>query len=286
MCRLFITNRQDFNNYDKRYGILNLMNTLEKSCGGHGNGYLLVKGGKIEKAEKGIRLENPKIYKQVKREAWDYMIYHSRIASVGNQSDANCHPFYDNTHNSALAMNGTESGLKGLANGLGITDTELIFRSIQSENAEKACKVLLELGSVFVGFGRNGVPYVVKDYGDLDLWRFGDKSFHASEFPKNVKNTMKCPYDYVWIDGQTNEIITKNKKKSVYYYNGGKYYDSFYDHNTTSFSTKYGTVAIDTDDDIETPEDELWQAYEDGWNEGYSAGRESIEKELLEDGGI
>ena len=47
MCRLFISSQKDFYEYDKAYGILKLMDYLEMRCGGHGNGFALIKDGKV-----------------------------------------------------------------------------------------------------------------------------------------------------------------------------------------------------------------------------------------------
>ena len=60
MCRLILVNKKDFNKYDSRYGILPLMKHLESECGGHGNGYALIKDNIIINMDKGVKLRKRK----------------------------------------------------------------------------------------------------------------------------------------------------------------------------------------------------------------------------------
>lgn len=76
--------------------LLGLLDMLEFSCGGDGNGYLLVSpNGAEEVFNKGVKLDNKAIlndaYKLIRR-GWS-MYYHTRKISVGWADDAQCHPF-------------------------------------------------------------------------------------------------------------------------------------------------------------------------------------------------
>jgi hypothetical protein len=260
MCRLFIAQKKDYDNYDKRYSALALMDHLENQCGGHGNGYALVKNGVIIEHKKGINLCNKTIYARSKLVDYDWIIYHTRIASVGTQADTNCHPFVSSDNRSCLCMNGTEYGLSAIADGLGITDTEVIFRLVKDMDVQQATNVIINLDSVFIGVSK-GIPYAIKCSGALSVWQQGNQTFHASTFPKKVKETMICPSGYVWIDGQTNEVITKKKKKNVYYYDEPRTY-----HFNGADHVYYPT---------ETDKVDPWgDDFSDGYEEGYKDGKE------------
>lgn len=51
MCRLILMNKKGEKEIEKRYGIQNFLNYLEKSFGGDGNGYALMKNNKVTKIE-------------------------------------------------------------------------------------------------------------------------------------------------------------------------------------------------------------------------------------------
>lgn len=252
MCRLFITNKKDFYAYDKAHGIVKLMKHLEKSCGGHGNGYTLMREGHIVQCRKGKKLTNEEIYHDIKGcKEWDYVIYHTRIASSGDISDTGCHPFISADNRNALAMNGTISELSDFADILKSVDSELVFRMIQGYSAKETCLALAQLGVIFVGFV-DGLPYAVKGRGDLVRWKIGARvtSLHVSELPSDVPNNqiLPCEAGYIWLNG----VIVKQPKKAVknygYYGNSG-YYGGYY---SISRSNLYD------------------EAYEDGYDQGYS----------------
>lgn len=219
MCRVIMVNRADFNSYDKQYGILTLMNHLEKECGGHGNGYALVRRNKIIESRKGQKLTNEQIYTRITAMSWDYLVYHTRINSLGGMGDANCHPFVQD--NDCMAMNGTEHGLRTLSGALGRTDTEIIFRNMTGMGSEQVTRALVELGSVFIGTSA-GKPYVVKAGGTLHRWLKGGKTFHASTFPTNVESVEKISDGYIWENGKEN--LQFIKRPVTYSYGDPEYY--------------------------------------------------------------
>lgn len=236
MCRVIMTNKNDFNIYDKKHGMLTLMNHLEKECGGHGNGYALIKDRRIIESRKGVKLTNEQIYQRISKIKWDYLVYHTRITSVGTTSDANCHPFV--MEDDCLAMNGTEYTLRTLSNAFNRTDTEVIFRNLTGSSASETTKALLELSSVFIG-SVTGVPFVVKAGGTLHKWNKGNLTMHCSTFPASVPSTEKedLPVGYIWENGKENRQYVKARATSITplggyygseYYRGYGYWDDDY----------------------------------------------------------
>ena len=107
MCRLILMNKKGEKEIEKRYGIQNFLNYLEKSFGGDGNGYALMKNNKVTKIEKGLNLSTRDIARKLKRINYDWCIFHTRYASVGMKSNQNCHPFFrKGKSEEVMAMNG------------------------------------------------------------------------------------------------------------------------------------------------------------------------------------
>lgn len=243
MCRLYIANQKDFYAYDKAHGILKLMEYLEMRCGGHGNGYALIRGGKVIATAKGMALTNEEIYRNIKGiKEWDYVIYHTRIASSGVRSDAGCHPFISKDGHNALAMNGTITSLSNFADLFHSVDSELVFRMLKDIPAHEAVQILSKLGVIFIGVV-NGQPYAVKGSGDLCKWRQGKATtFHASEFPKDVAPSEIIDLDrgYIWLNGkviQKKRELTAKKTSGLYndylYASAYDSYDEGYDAGYT-----------------------------------------------------
>ena len=55
MCRVLLMNKQAEKEIEKTYGLDRYLKYLEKQMGGHGNGFALMKNGKIIKLEKGVK---------------------------------------------------------------------------------------------------------------------------------------------------------------------------------------------------------------------------------------
>lgn len=294
MCRVIMTGRADFNQYDKQYGVLKLMEHLEAECGGQGNGYALVRKGVIFESRKGVKLSNEEIYKRIITLKWDYLVYHTRICSIGAKGDANCHPFVQG--NDCVAMNGTEHGLSTLSNALSRTDTEVIFKNITGMGLESTTRTLVELSSVFVGTA-DGKPYVVKAGGTLHKWKGGSKSFHASTFPIEVKNVADIKDGYMWLDGKEDLQFTKDRKGYGYggYYNdnyygraGWGYYSGTSKAKTTTTKTTTPKVTVKAAETKPAKKDKsvvvtTSQTDEYTYQLGYDAGREDGYNEALDD---
>ena len=254
MCRLILVNKKDFNKYDSKYGILPLMKHLESECGGHGNGYVLIKDNIIISMDKGVKLRNEDIYSKIVKEDWDYLIWHTRIKSSGvNKDDTSCHPFVRGED--SIAMNGTEYDFETMALALGIIDTQVIFKCIEGLSLSRTMETLAYLSSVFIGTV-DGVPYAVNAGGSLYKWN--ESSLHASSFPLKVKKTERTNAGYMWRNGK---VIASKVKKDTY-----KPYS--YPYSTKPYALW----------DMEQEEQEEYDEYELGYEEGYNA---AIEEYVL-----
>lgn len=176
MCRLALMNNAGIKYIEKEYGLENLFNYLERQLGGHGNGICFIYNDGSYFIRKGVNLTNEEITEEVLRKLKHikWIIYHTRLASVGNISDRNCHPF--NNNGRVLAMNGTERNYIVVNNKL--TDTENIL--ITTDNLTKDTR---EYHSVFLGY-ENGKVFANKNYGSLEYipCENGGRVF-ASTFP-------------------------------------------------------------------------------------------------------
>lgn len=207
MCRLALMNREGIklaeNNY--RGGIEVLFDCLENSFGGHGNGYAIFYDNKKIKVKKNVILTNNEIATDILKnlDNIEYVIYHTRLASVGNVNNVNCHPFKIGYN--VLAMNGTESWAKPFI-AKNETDTETILK-IATELDKNLIEVCSKLGSVFVG-AYAGKVFATHGRGDLELLQSGKGLIFASEFPTAwYKGNIKI-YDApkTWIEGEKIDI--------------------------------------------------------------------------------
>lgn len=182
MCRLAMMNNEGIRYIEEQYGLENLFNYLEKQLGGHGNGVCLIYNDGSYYIRKGVNLTNAEIVEEVltKIKHLKWIIYHTRLASVGSINDGNCHPFADNGR--VVAMNGTERNYMVVNKSL--TDTENILLS--TENITKDTR---KYRSVFLGY-ENGKVFANKNYGSLEYMPCGSggKVF-ASRFPAEYHKT-------------------------------------------------------------------------------------------------
>lgn len=176
MCRLALMNNAGIRHIEKMYGLENLFNHLEKQLGGHGNGICFIYNDGSYFIRKGVELTNAEIAEEVlmKLKHIKWIIYHTRLASVGSINDRNCHPF--NNNGRVMAMNGTEYNYD-IAN-RNLTDTENIL--ITTQNITKGTR---GYRSVFLGY-ENGKVFANKNYGSLEYipCENGGRVF-ASTFP-------------------------------------------------------------------------------------------------------
>ena len=267
MCRVMIAKRENIKKYHKEHNLIKLLRHLEKEFGGHGNGYALIRNRKVIEVKKGVKVTVESCAEALLTRSYDYAIFHTRIASIGDITDGNCHPFVRG--DSVLAMNGTESWLKGLASLNGITDAEVILDTIHrtKKPLDKIIDWFLEeTTSVFVG-AVDGAPFVVNAGGSLATYA----GIYASSFPKkipakildegyatgNLKNWVDCVEEpvYQWYK-------TPSAKLSGYSYSKSYYPEWEYDFYE------------DTDGGYD-------EGYEEGYATGYQEGFQAGQKAQL-----
>lgn len=176
MCRLALMNNKGIRYVEEKYGLEKLFNYLERQLGGHGNGVCFIYNDGSYFIRKGVNLTNEEIAEEVlmKVNHIKWIIYHTRLASIGNINDRNCHPF--NNNGRVMAMNGTERNYTVVNSSL--TDTENIL--LTTKNITKGTR---EYRSVFLGY-ENGKVFANKNYGSLEYMpcENGGRVF-ASTFP-------------------------------------------------------------------------------------------------------
>lgn len=258
MCRVLIGTSNAIRIYHRLNGFDSLLSHLERECGGQGNGVALHRDGALIEHHKGVELKTKDIADILVRcsKIYDVAVFHTRIASVNVVSDSNCHPFIHG--NDSMAMNGTLSEFRDVAQALGITDTEVVFNLIKGLPLAKTVSVLSILEAVFVGMA-SGKPYVTRNGGSLREWRpknlpKADFLF-ASSFPKGTRCVLDLPDCFTFANGKRT-----GKEASV----NSNYYGSYYGSNSWK-GTGYS---------YRTPKSTALDSYEEGYDEGYSAGFE------------
>lgn len=176
MCRLAMMNNAGIRYVEENYGLEDLFNYLEEQLGGHGNGVCFIYNDGSYFIRKGVDLTNKDIAEEIlmKINHLKWIIYHTRLASVGSVNDRNCHPFSNKGR--VMAMNGTEREYSIINKNL--TDTENIL--ITTENITKGTR---GYRSVFLGY-ENGKVFANKNSGSLEYipCENGGRIF-ASVFP-------------------------------------------------------------------------------------------------------
>lgn len=211
MCRLAMMDNAGIRHIEKEYGLENLFNYLERQLGGHGNGVCFIYNDGSYYIEKGVNLTNKEIAEDVldRINNIKWIIYHTRLASVGSINNKNCHPFEDNGR--VMAMNGTERNYKVINKFA--TDTENILLS--TKNITNGTK---KYHSVFLGY-ENGRVFANKNYGSLEYLPCinGGKVF-ASTFPSKY-------YDNEAIYEAPESFIEGTRIKNISLVRRQKYYD-------------------------------------------------------------
>lgn len=143
---------------------------------------------------------------------YDWCLFHTRLASVGEKNDNNCHPFRRGDF--VLAMNGTEKSVSFVSKVRNITDTEAIIDIANKYNL--GLTALKNFSSIFMGFYK-GKPFVVADntYSIRILKNNKTNAIvFASNFPLQFKNnifdTTSC---FTWNGGRLPSSLIKHKKR-------------------------------------------------------------------------
>lgn len=227
MCRLALINKVGIEYIENNYGLENLFNYLERQLGGHGNGYCIIHKDGSYVLDKGVYLSNEEIAERIiadfKNIKW--VIYHTRLASIGNICDENCHPFEHN--GTIMCMNGTERHYKIVDSRL--TDTENILLSSKDIVVDTR-----KYNSVFLGY-RGGKVFANKNNGSLKYipCANGGKIF-ASNFPQlYYMNETVYEAPQTFLEGKKMKPLSLAYNKSNNYiyrnkYDMYDYYDEYY----------------------------------------------------------
>ena len=223
MCRILISDKKGLMKLGKEK-MLEFLDVLEKSCGGHGNGVLFIDNGQVTTYDKGLALTNQKIVDTLyidENNLPDWFIYHTRIASKGSVKDSNCHPYINEDRNFALCMNGTMSDFGAISTKMDITDTELLFRMM--DKLDLPPEHLTSLTPRFMGikngkvFASNGNSHDPLQYDNEDC------TIIASEFPIDYPYTTKImKKSSCWNEGEEIE------EEPIKIYNHGSYLSNYY----------------------------------------------------------
>ena len=216
MCRLALIDKKGIEHIVENYGLKNLFDYLEQQLGGHGNGYCFVRDDGTYYINKGVTLSNETIVEEILKDFDNirWVIYHTRLASIGVVNNRNCHPFEHK--GKVIAMNGTERNYPII--NAKLTDTENIL--LASENILNDTR---NYHSVFLGY-ENGRVFANKNSGSLKYisCKNGGKIF-ASSFPIEYYKKDKvyeAPQNFV--EGDTIKNLKQSTISYYSYYNCGK----------------------------------------------------------------
>jgi len=206
MCRMILANRDGIAELKKTLSGIPGCSTLEKYLrdlelrdGGQGNGYALLKDGRVTCLEKGVNLDAETVARVMESCDYDWILFHAREASTGSVSDANCHPFRAVGKADLVAgVNGNEKEVAALAKVAGgITDSEFIIRLV-AEMGLPLRETLSIYESNFFGF-YNGKAFIKKGNRDMLTWKKGNGIVFASDFPFGMTGLEKPGQDYFWM---------------------------------------------------------------------------------------
>jgi hypothetical protein len=307
MCRVIVASRDALMEYDKKHNLLLLLQHLEKECGGHGNGLSLVgvaaNGMTDIRTTKGTKYTVKSAYEDIiKNKFADYVVFHTRIASVSDVSDARCHPFNIRNGNAAFpwgvaAMNGTMyDTIKDIADVMGITDTEVVLNIAKQAKSERDfVDVLDATGQVWVGV-IGDKPFALKGNGALVQVNTKEGFMFCSSLPQNAEKSRIVLNDgFSWMDGEVlcNGVIPLNTSgyvgwgntKYVPMTNTYEYIEddlgSYYEHKYVGSHDQEPGASILKDfipDDADLSDPET--AYFDGYDRGFEHGYEEALREV------
>jgi len=205
-------------------------------------GFALMKNKKVIKLEKGVNLGVRNIAKTLRNTDYDWALFHTRLASMGDICNQNCHPFKQN--NIIMAMNGTERTVSFLSKIKEITDTEAILETINKYNLSLGA--LKNFSSIFMGFF-NEKPFVVAD-NTYNIKILNNKKNNAlvfaSSFPTKFKyNIYKPTENFIWTGGKLPNVLEKYTRKyaNLKYFNDYIYHKDLYEQCYIETLGKGGT---------------------------------------------
>jgi len=207
MCRLLMANHkgiralgENLKDFPGCSTMEEYLADLELRDGGHGNGYASFKAGKLVDFEKGVGLKVASAARAMEASDYDWFLFHTREASGGIVTDANCHPYHiTGKADIVAAANGNKRPVAPLAGIMGITDSEFILRMIARMDMP-LFDTLQVFESNFFGF-YNGKPFVKKGNRDMLKWQKGEAIVFASDFPFGMDGLYRPEEGYFWFDG-------------------------------------------------------------------------------------
>lgn len=285
MCRLLTSDLRGLNKLGKNK-MKDFLDVLEKSCGGHSNGYLAIVDGIIVRYEKSCTLTNQDIVDDIYRLMPDWFIYHTRIASKGSIKDSNAHPYINEDKSFSLCMNGTMSDFGAISTKMDITDTDLLFRMM--DKLDLPPDFLVDLTPRFMGIKNRRV--FATNGSSSDLLEFDDDNctIIASEFPLDYPHKTKTmKKSSCWWEGEEikeEPVRAYNSYKGYLGYGG---YSSSYDWYA-DYKAKQNLMK-QVEEVVEKEEDEIFYEYDlldwvDYGNELFRMGskKSDVVKELKE----
>lgn len=236
MCRMALLDRQGIQYiHNKLGGLDKFFNFLVEQNGGHGNGLACIYPT-YASVKKGVKLTVKQIVTNIleNQHKLNYVIFHSRLASVGQIENQNCHPFVQG--NTLLAMNGTEKAFKELYQGVN-TDTESILKFMKEYNLD-IYSTLSSMRSSFIGVNENKV-FCIRNTRPLKIINSIDKKglIIASDFPKEYyTKTTVYNSPAMWKQGDEIHFHTLTKatqeQKYIQAYNyNPHYYNPYQNYN-------------------------------------------------------
>ena len=183
MCRIAYYPSGVFDYFTRPY-LVDMLLDLEKSKGGHGNGFYFFGGNHIYKSA------TMPINKMIKKGAWKHgFLFHTRLATHGNQTRLNTHPFRLDG-GEVIIHNGIWSNYKialPFCNPRSKTDSEVLgywirnkgYTEMPSDYGSNA--ILMRI----VVDGKNKIVVGKQSGGDLVVVKAQDYAWIQSEKPKD-----------------------------------------------------------------------------------------------------
>lgn len=166
--------------------LTNVYAQLQKSNGGHGNGYW---NPDMEAPTKGVNVTSKELA-ELAALAISPSVFHTRLVSTGSKVDNLCHPFPVSELGGVLVHNGTWSGWLGYNKeswSNGSSDTSLVAELISKYGPGVLLSSAMSKSGVWMYVQPNGEAIFVKRSGAFCLQYLDDgRWFHASEYVMGI----------------------------------------------------------------------------------------------------
>lgn len=187
MCRLCLFNGPTVD-YLERTLLEYHFDALEQLQGGDGMGVAALWPNGDTRLHKGLEMTPAEAAYHIckwRESGAEWFIFHTRLASCGNKSTRNCHPF--KLKGTVMAHNGTALDFKPED---GCTDSENVLRIMKY--GRLGLDFLNDVPGVFIGF-QDGKPFVRKGgaSSSLKLLRTGDAVLFTSDAPSLIADCFE-----------------------------------------------------------------------------------------------